>query len=253
MAIENHRLTEARLRAERLAAVGEAVAYLSHHIRNILQGLRGGADLVEMGLKRGKQEMISGGWLTVDNNLNRILHLTTNMLTFSKNREPMISMTQVNALVQDAFALARRQAEEHGVELTESCDDVPPVPADPEGIHQAVLNLMLNAISACPMEGGKVHVRTRFDQVRGRVIVSVSDNGGGMSKDQLKHIFQPFYSSKGQGGTGLGLAATKKIVDELHGEIIVESAPGKGSCFEIRLPAERSITRDLDQTYGPAK
>lgn len=252
LAIESQRLFDERMNNARLAAVGEAVAYLSHHIRNILQGLRGGADIVELGLKREKLETIAAGWKSVDHNLDRILHLTTNMLTFSKDRAPRIEFTQLNGIVEDAVDLARRQADEKGALVLMTLAELPPIPVDPEGIHQAVFNLIINGVAACPTDAGKVSVTTRFDAKKNRVSISVTDNGLGVPEEELERVFQPFHSSKGQGGTGLGLAASKKIVEELDGSLSVATKPGKGTRFVIYLPAERTTT-DLEKTHGPAK
>jgi signal transduction histidine kinase/pSer/pThr/pTyr-binding forkhead associated (FHA) protein len=251
LAIENHDLTQARMRSARLAAMGETVAYLSHHIRNMLQGLRGGADVLEAGLRRDSTEKIQTGWRIVQNNLDRIYHLATNMLTFSKDREPRIEMIQLNSIIEDLVELAGRQAAERGIALTTELGEVPAVPADADGIHQAVLNLVLNAVAVCPADTGKVHVATGFNGPANEVTIRVCDNGPGIPAERRTHIFQAFHSSKGQGGTGLGLAAAKKIVDELSGAIEVHAQNGAGTCFVIRLPAERTMTADLSATRGP--
>lgn len=253
MASENLRLLQQRMRNERLAAIGETVAYLSHHIRNLLQGLRSGADLVEMGLQNGKQRNIEAGWRIFQNNLDRVHHLTTNMLTFSKDREPRVALTQLNTLIEDVIELARHQADDRRVMLLADLDELPAVPTDADGIHQAVYNLVLNAISACTADSGRVLVKTSYNTDTGTVKITVRDNGGGMTPDQMKHVFQPFHSSKGQGGTGLGLAAAKKIVDELHGELTVKSKPEQGTSFVIVLPAGDGAVTDAEKTHGPPR
>lgn len=252
LAIENHQLTQARMRSARLAAMGETVAYLSHHIRNMLQGLRSGADVLEAGLRRDNTQNVQTGWRIVQNNLDRIYQLATNMLTFSKDREPRIEMVQLNSIIQDLVNLAERQATERGVQVITELAEIPAVPADADGIHQAVLNLVLNAIAACPPSTGCVRIETGFDGPSNEITIAVSDNGPGIPPEQRTQIFQAFHSSKGQGGTGLGLAAAKKIVDELNGSISVASRDGDGTCFTIRLPAERTMTADLSATRGPA-
>ncbi|HRX85292.1 MAG TPA: ATP-binding protein [Phycisphaerae bacterium] len=251
LAIENHDLTQARVRSARLAAMGETVAYLSHHIRNMLQGLRSGADVLEAGLHRENQENVQVGWRIVQNNLERIYHLASNMLTFSKDREPRIEMIELNAIIEELLTLAQRQATERGVTLVPELGDVPAVPADADGVHQAVLNLVLNAIVACPPNTGRVTVRTRYESVGNEVMIAVCDNGSGIPPERRSQVFQAFQSSKGQGGTGLGLAAAKKIVDELAGSIEVQSS-ASGTCFTIHLPAERTATADLSATRAPA-
>jgi len=253
MACENLRLLQQRMQNERLAAVGETVAYLSHHIRNLLQGLTSGADIVEIGLRKNDPDNVQTGWRIVQSNLDRITHLTSDMLTFSKNREPRIEMAQLNKIVEDAVTLAQHRADERGVMLLTDLADLPAVPVDPDGIHQAVFNLMINAIAACPPDAdGRVNVRTRYDADAQTAAISVRDNGSGITPEHMNNLFRPFHSSKGQGGTGLGLAAAKKIVDELHGDIMVKSKPGSGTTFTITLSAKVDSDDAADQTHGPA-
>jgi signal transduction histidine kinase len=173
------------------------------------------------------------------------------MLTFSKDREPRIQLAELNGIVDDAVALAHRQADDKKVMLLADLGDLPPVPVDPDGIHQAVFNLIINAIAACDSENGRVNVSTIHDAESGVVRILVTDNGSGIEPSQIKHIFQAFHSSKGQGGTGLGLAASKKIVDELHGSVTARSEPGKGATFEIKLPTTQPQISDADKTHGP--
>ncbi len=248
LAIENLRLMEARMQNERLAAVGEAVAYLSHHIRNILQGLRSGADVVEMSLRKEDFNQLATGWQVVNHNLDRIFQLTTNMLTFSKDRAPRMELCQLSTIIEDVLELARRQAQHQGVDIETDLVETPPALLDPEGIHQAVLNVLLNAIAACPAANGRVYLRTAYDALKDELVIAVSDNGAGIPPDQVESMFRPFYSSKGQGGTGLGLAATKKIIDELRGRIDVQSAPGTGTSITISLPCVRDDDTDSEAT-----
>ncbi|MHC4697235.1 MAG: ATP-binding protein [Planctomycetota bacterium] len=267
MAIQNARLLESRLRTERLAAAGEAVAYLSHHIRNILQGLSSGADVVEMGLKKNRLDATRSGWTLVRRSLDRTYDLAMNMLTFSKSREPCIELAQINIVIMDVIALVQNRADEKKVFIHTDLRDVPPIPMDPHGMHQVIHNILINAIDAAPARTGRVTISTRsqadpdrllkkgtgfeltpdraaekrprqgactlFQQ---RAIVSITDNGPGIPKDVRTRIFEAFESTKGQGGTGLGLAAAKKIIDELGGEIEVDSEPDKGTSFHVKLP-----------------
>jgi signal transduction histidine kinase len=251
MAIENQRLQESRVQTERLAAAGEAVAYLSHHIRNILQGMQGGAEVVELGLKREALEPVKSGWGQIRRNLNRIYILALNMLTFSKERRPRIETAQLNRIVEDVIALVQSKADEHQVMLLTDLEEMPAVPMDPDGMHQVAHNIILNAIEAAPSEGGRVNITTRYFARDARVVLSIQDNGPGIRDEDRGRIFDAFHSSKGHGGTGLGLAAAKKIVTELEGVIDVEGAAGEGTTFHIRLPAVHVRLADSDKTHGP--
>ncbi len=251
MAIENLRLLESRVQTERLAAAGEAVAYLSHHIRNILQGMQGGAEVVELGIKRGTVETVKSGWALVRRNLDRIYILALNMLTFSKERQPKVETAQLNRIVEDVIALVQTRADEHGVMILTDLEEMPAIPLDPDGMHQVAHNIVLNAIEAAPPEGGRVNIATRYFPKEARAMLSIGDNGPGIPVDERARIFDAFHSSKGQGGTGLGLAAAKKIVTELNGTIEVESTVGEGTAFHVKLPAVHVRLADSDKTHGP--
>ena len=251
MAIDNMRLMESRVQTERLAAAGETVAHLSHYIRNILQGMQGGADVVELGLKNKSLETTESGWSLVRRNLDRIFVLTMNMLTFSKERQPAIEMGQLSKIVEDVIELSQYRVDEKSVMILTDFEEMPAVPVDQNGMHQVINNILLNAIDAVPREGGRITISTRYYPGRNRVVVSIGDNGSGIPADEMEHVFDAFHSSKGHGGTGLGLAAAKKIVTELNGEIEFETADGEGTTFHINLPIERSCIIDSAKTTGP--
>jgi signal transduction histidine kinase len=237
LALEHRRLVESTHKTARLAAVGETVAYLSHHIRNILQGMQGGAEVVELGLRRQDMEIARDGWMLVRRNLERTLHLAKNMLTFSKDRQPRIEPTDLNHLVGDVVSLVSRQAAEKAVTIVSKCEACPLIPLDEDGAHQLVHNLVINALEAVPEGTGQIGVRTRYESSRDEIVLTVQDNGPGIATTDFKRIFEAFQSSKGQGGTGLGLAAARKIVQEHHGRIEVESTVGQGTAFHVYLPA----------------
>ncbi len=251
MAIENMRLLESRMRHERLAAAGETVAYLSHHIRNILQGMQGGAEVLELGLQRDSLESARTGWGMVHRNLDRIYQLTLNMLTFSKDRQARIETVQLNRIVEDVITLAQSKADEKGVMILAELDDLPAIPLDPDGIHQVAHNILLNAIQACPEPGGRVNLRTTFDPTGSVVLLSISDNGPGIPDQARESIFHAFHSAKGHAGTGLGLAAAKKIIKELQGSIQVKSTIDEGSVFEVTLRTTHEKLADSGKTHGP--
>jgi signal transduction histidine kinase len=122
---------------------------------------------------------------------------------------------------------------------------------DSDGIHQVVLNIMTNALDVVPDKNGRVTVTTIFDEAGNCGVLTISDNGPGIPKAELDTIFNAFHSSKGQGGTGLGLAAAKKIVTELHGKITVTSKADRGTTFRICLSTEETAAEDSEKTRGP--
>ena len=236
LAIENQMLLSDQLRRERLAVIGTTVASLSHSIKNIIQGVRGGADVVELGLRKENLKVIRGGWDIVSRNLDRISHLTLNMLAFSKQHQPDFDATDLNALLEECVELMGVQAERKEVAvLTDFDPAVPLLPLDPNGIHQAVMNLLVNALDAVEQGTGVITVSTRYSAPAEAVDIAVHDNGCGIEPSIRSRLFQPFQTTKGMKGTGLGLAVTKRLVEEHGGTIDVESRPGEGSTFIISL------------------
>lgn len=252
LALANAELYAGQLHAERLAAVGQTVASLSHSVRNMIQGLRGGADVVELGLRKNSMKVVRGGWEIVARNLERIHALTMNMLTFAKQRKPELEMTNLNGLLEEVIDLAQNQYDEKKVALISDFDqDMPPLPLDPAGIHQAVLNLLNNGLDAVESGKGVVIVRTEFKETALNALIGITDNGIGMGPESRRYLFQPFHSTKGLRGTGLGLVVTKKILDEHGGTIEVESAPAEGTTFTLILPVTGEQIPALADTQDP--
>ncbi|RMF72190.1 MAG: FHA domain-containing protein [Planctomycetota bacterium] len=251
LAIENSRLVQAALQRERLAAAGETVAYLSHSIKNILQGMRSGSDVMEKGLGKKDLALATQGWRILDRNLDKCYRLMLNMLAFSKDREPALELLQVNRIVDDVVKLMQSLADEKRVVLLADVDEgVPPIPADYDGLHQALLNLVANAIEAVPPSDGVVNVRTRFEPTERFVAISVADNGPGIPVEQRGKIFDAFHSTKGHGGTGLGLAVARKIAREIGGEVLLHCPNEGGAEFEIRLPTADARRDQPGDTMG---
>ncbi len=238
LAVENHRYQNAFVKAERLAAMGQTIATLSHHIKNILQGVRGGSYLIDMGLNDHNEDLVRKGWHVVEKNQGKIYNLVMDMLTFSKERKPAYQQAQLNETVHDVFELMQARAAECSVELKfEPAENLPLSTFDPEGIHRAILNIVTNAIDA--VEGSDratVKIETGLDADSDMFWVAVADNGPGIVEDQLQRIFNVFESTKGARGTGLGLAVSQKIVREHGGEITVQSRLGDGSRFTLAWP-----------------
>jgi signal transduction histidine kinase len=238
LAIENSRYQEALLKAERLAAMGQTIAMLSHHIKNILQGVRGGSYLIDMGLKDHNEDHVRKGWAIVEKNQNKIYQLVMDMLTFSKERQPVMQVASLNQTVGEVCELMQTRAAECKVRLEVRLNEsLAAATFDVEGIHRAVLNVVTNAIDAVEgTETGQVIVETGHEVNADIVYVSVTDNGPGIPQDQLAKIFNVFESTKGARGTGLGLAVSKKILREHGGDITVETKPGFGCRFLLNWP-----------------
>jgi signal transduction histidine kinase len=256
LALANAELYSQKLQTERLAAIGETVAQLSHAIKNILQGLRGGADVVEMGLKKDDLKIAKGGWGILKRNLDRIVSLTLNMLAFSRQRSVELELTTVAPIIEECASLLEGQCTTRGVALIVDVDpEMPPVPLDAPLIHQALMNLITNAIEAVEQGKGAVTVKASYHPPGARgdgspsvVEIAVIDNGPGIPKDRQDRIFEPFHTTKGTRGTGLGLAVTQRVVEEHRGRIRVESKEGQGATFRVILPADAGKIIDPSET-----
>jgi signal transduction histidine kinase len=256
LAIEATRYQQALVQSERLAAIGQTIAALSHHIKNILQGMRGGGDIVQMGLKEHDDALVRQGWKIVEKNQGKIFNLVLDMLSYSKEREPGAEPTDLNRITADVVELMRGRAKEVGADLTaDLAAELPSVPADPEGIHRALLNLVGNALDAVEERpDARVRVKTAAEPDGGWIRVSVADNGTGIDPKSLGDIFKPFVSSKGARGTGLGLAVSRKILREHGGDILVQSQAGQGSTFTLRLPVRAVPLPDAGTaTHAPLR
>ena len=233
--------------AERLAAIGQTVADIAHAIKNIAGGLKGGAFVLEKGIELKQQQYLMQGWEMIKGNVDKITNLSLDLLSYAKGIKVEYQLADPNQPVREVAQLMAPVAQEHGIEFEVDLDrDLKKIRFDPELIHSCLLNLVTNAIDACKFDKSdnavkKVRVRTAR-QSDGGAEYRVADNGGGMSAVTKKKIFQRFFSTKGSAGTGIGLMATKKIVDAHQGEIQVESQENRGSKFTIRIPSQ--LTND---------
>ncbi|MCK4426488.1 MAG: PAS domain S-box protein, partial [Deltaproteobacteria bacterium] len=240
---EIKQLQQELIKSERLAATGETVAGLAHGIKNILGGLKGGVYIVDNALKKEDMHRLRTGWDMVQRNIGRISGLAMDLLNYSKEREPEYEKCSPNSIAEEVCKLMDLKAKESGVEIVRDLDPtIGDVSIDPKGIHRCLLDLVSNAIDAAIFDEdeGKEHlvrVTTRRES-DGALILQVSDNGCGMDEAVRKQIFSSLFSTKGPRGTGLGLLITQKTVHEHGGTIKVDSEPGKGSTFVIRLPSE---------------
>ena len=238
--IQNARLIEENIKAERLAAVGQTVASLAHCIKNILQGIKGGSSLVDEGLNTGNSDMLGMAWTLVKSSQQRISELVLNMLDYSKERKPAYHRADLHDHMQNIFELMRDRAKEKNVsvEFVYNCEKMK-VECDSMGIYRATLNLMTNAIDAVEKSQGNVMLHVSPSQNQEYLLIKVSDDGTGIPPEVKDKLFEAFHSTKDSKGTGLGLAVSKKIVTEHKGDIIVDTKLGEGTTFTIKLPVNR--------------
>ena len=236
MAIRNVQLTRAAVDAARLASVGQAVAGVAHSMKNLLFGLQGGLYIFRKDLKKSNAEVPMRGLEMIERNFGRLFGIVRDMLSYTKERKPEYGTADPNEIIRSVVELMQPTAQELGIRLSVEPHAVSgTVQLDKDAIHHCVMNLVSNAIDACEEEGAAVSVSAR-DVGSGRIMIQVSDQGCGMDEKSRRCLFQPFFSSKGSRGTGLGLSVTQKIVHEHGGRIEVDSEEGKGSTFRIFLP-----------------
>jgi signal transduction histidine kinase len=250
LAVEDTRYHHAMVQAERLAAIGQAIAALSHHIKNILQGLRSGSEILKMGLADKDDTLLQKGWKIVEKNQAKIYELVMDMLSYSKEREPAIEDTDVNRVVRDVLELVQGRITDAGIKLeTRLNESLPAVPFDPEGLHRALLNVVSNAIDAVEeRKNPQIAIATVLENDAEWVRIIVLDNGVGIPQNKQPEIFKPFTSSKGAKGTGLGLAVSRKILKEHGGDILLQTQVGKGSKFILRMPLKSPLSIDSAAT-----
>lgn len=238
LAVEDTRYYSAMVQSERLAAVGQTIATLSHHIKNILQGIHGGSYLVEMGLDKNDLGVTDKGWGIVRRNQHKISSLVMDMLSFSKDRKPEPSPSDIPALLAEIVETVKQRAEDAGISVhCKAPDNFPVILCDTEALSRAILNVVTNAIDAVEERAdGTVDITTEIDGEREVVQVRVTDNGPGIPAETLPHIFNLFVSTKGAKGTGLGLTVSQKILREHGGSISVESSATHGTCFTLSFP-----------------
>jgi len=236
--------------AERMAAIGQTVAGLSHAIKNIAGGLKGGAFVLEKGIDLNKKKYLMQGWEMIKGNVSKITNLSMDLLNYAKTTEIKYQTCHPNQPAREVFELLKLQAHEAGIDLKcEFGPDLGEINFDPELIHRCLLNLVSNALDACNVDYPGNEKKTV------RIITAAADGWGveyqvidsccGMDPETKEKIFRGFFSTKGAQGTGIGLMITKKIVDEHNGIIEFESRKGSGSRFILRLPENpKSDTHD---------
>ncbi len=224
--------TEEQLRrADRLSALGELSAGMAHEIRNPLSSIKGAVEILkdDYGPEETKYEFIQ----ILLKETDRLNHIVEEFLAFARPKQPEFEPSDVNEAVESVLALTEQEAKKAGIQVVKKLDRaIGKRGLDASMLKQAFLNLVLNGIQAMP-RGGLLTVESGL---RGDVIeVKISDTGGGISEENRKKLFTPFFTTK-RNGTGLGLAITYRIIENHRGMIDVASEPGKGAAFTVRIP-----------------
>ena len=222
--------------SERLAATGQTVASISHSIKNILEGLRGGAYIYNRGVRVEDPSVRSEGWEMVERNIDHISELVADLLNYARDRKPDRVPMDPNTLVEDVVQAMAGKADSLGTVLETQLDPAAvPSSLDAHAMHQCLTNLVNNAIDAASTrEGGRVLVSTR--DADGILEIRVRDNGPGVAPHLVDTLFSAMISTKGSKGSGLGLLVAHKIAKEHDGVIELEHTSGKGTTFRIAVP-----------------
>lgn len=230
------------IQAQKLTALGDLVGTATHEFNNVLMTI---INYAKMGMRnpdgatrdRAFEKILAAG--------NRAAQITNGILGLARNRPATLEPTDLRRLIADSMLLLEREMQKYRVRIETHFDETPLAIANGNQIQQVLLNLLINARQAMP-NGGHLTIRLAHDAANEMVDLIVRDTGCGMAPDTLRRIFDPYFTTKqgpdetGKGGSGLGLAACREIIEAHHGRIRVESAVGKGTMFTIKLPAVRA-------------
>jgi signal transduction histidine kinase len=224
--------------AQKLTALGELVSTTTHEFNNVLMTI---INYAKLGL-RHKDEA------TRDKALEKILaageraaRITNSVLGVARNRSNAFEPTNIPVLIDESLVLLERELRKYRIHVETRFAEVPPANAIGNQIQQVLLNMLINARQAMP-NGGQLLIRVEHDAVGDTVDITIRDTGCGIPREKLLRIFDPYFSTKsgpdetGRGGTGLGLATCRQIIEAHHGKIRVESTLGVGTAFTIKLP-----------------
>lgn len=231
--------------SQKLSSIGRLAAGIAHEVNNPLAiinekaGLLG--DLLEMEPDFPKKETFEKLIASITSAVQRCRDITHRMLGFARRMDVKIEMLSVNDMVKETLTFLGKEALHRNVHIIQELDpDLPNIPCDRGQLQQVFLNVLTNAFAAVD-DNGETVIRS-FNRDQNHIAVSFTDNGVGMNEETKKHIFEPFFSTKGEGGTGLGMAIIYGIIKRHGGDIEVESEPGKGTTITIILPKRQPMT-----------
>jgi signal transduction histidine kinase len=237
-ASETDLLRQQLLRAQRLSSVGTLASSVAHEFNNILTTI---INYAKLGLKpTTKEEARLQGLDKILKAGQRAAVIVNGMLGFARNQATVRESIDLAGLVEDVLVLCEKDLAKHHVGVEKRFQGRPKAPVVRGQIEQILLNLIINARQAMP-NGGKLTIDVRENAHTDLAEIHICDTGVGIPPEQLRLIFDPFYTTKnpdeqGHGGSGLGLSVCRQIIEQHHGRIRVESVVGKGSRFTVKLP-----------------
>jgi signal transduction histidine kinase len=232
-------ITAVRELQDRLTSLGLLIGSVSHGIKGLLTGLDGGMYLMNSGLKKQKPEQVEEGREIVETMVGRLRKQVLDILHYAKDRELERENVNVAEFAGDLADTVSAKAERAGVRFERDIPDaLGEISLDPGVVSAALVNILENAVEACADDrsGAEHAVSFRASGDDAGVVFEVADDGPGMDRETRERMFTLFFSSKGNKGTGLGLFIAHRMVRQHGGEIDVESEPGRGARFTVRLP-----------------
>jgi signal transduction histidine kinase len=239
---EMERLRQQLAHAQRMATLGELTSTTTHEFNNVLMMILNHA---KIGMRHKDEATRDKAFAKVLAAAERAAKITSTVLAVARNRSGAFEATDLKQIVADTLVLLERELTKYRIAVEQELHEVPLVRAIGNQIQQVLINLLINARQAMP-SGGRVTIKLGHDAASGLVELTIRDTGCGIPGDRLPRIFDAFYTTKtgpdesGRGGTGLGLSACKQIIEAHQGRIRVESTPGKGTAFTIKLPVATS-------------
>jgi PAS domain S-box-containing protein len=232
-------ITQIRKLQDHLSSLGLKMSSISHGIKGLLTGLDGSMYLMETGFAGEKPERVMAGYEDLKTIVSRIRKLVHNILFFAKERELKTEFIDALDFAEDVASTVEPKIKENGVEFVREFGTFPQeIQMDAGVVRLALINILENALDACVEDDAQKTHKIVFS-VQGdekNITFQIKDNGIGMDRETRENLFTLFFSSKGNKGTGLGLFIADKIIDQHGGKITVESGPGRGSTFIIRIP-----------------
>ncbi|MBN1394214.1 MAG: sensor histidine kinase [Pirellulales bacterium] len=233
--------------AQRLTALGELVGTTTHEFNNVLMTV---LNYAKMGMRHKDVQTRDKCFDKILASANRAATITNTVLGMARNRSSSLEPTDLVKLVDDTLLLLEREMNKYRIVVEKSYQAVPPAMVNGNQIQQVLLNLLINARQAMA-GGGRLWIKLLHDVDNQMVDLVVRDNGCGIPADKLPRIFESFYTTKvgpdasGKGGTGLGLSMCRDIIEAHRGRIRVDSTPGRGTAFTLKLPAASEPARKL--------
>jgi signal transduction histidine kinase len=227
--------------AQKLTALGELASTTTHEFNNVLTTI---INYARMGQRHRDQETRDKAFEKILAAGARAAKITNSVLGFARNRPQGFEPTDLVKLVEDSLLLLERELSKYRIKLDKQFQPVPPALVNSNQIQQVLINLLINARQAMP-NGGHVCIRLSYDPTQNTVDLMVRDTGSGIAGDKLPRIFDRFFTTKsgpdasGKGGTGLGLAFCRDVIEAHQGRIRVESTLGKGTAFTLKLPVAK--------------